>query len=949
MARKKIKIISIFLFVFFIYLSSYAAVPSVDNIIEIGKSYYFQGYYDLAIEQFNDALRINPGNLVAQEYIKRIENKNVPKKIDDFLEDVSAQYDRQQLESQPVLPKIDEALPAEIVQPASDNYTNEQQGLMDRMKQIQPTQTQKNMPMPPAENKTVFLDSAKPNKDISEQKEDDGEVKVSGSAQISVMFESDGDIEWQRSNWDLNELDWRLTSNNGWDNRTNTFDPAVYDRFQFEVDKSPEVGLGFHTNIDISPWSFVGKTDKVTVSNSLWGTDTVDIQLKYWANTGRVLNEIYYTNLLGDSISIVEGRVHDGELDAFNAASGWGNVFYIPGLEIHEEFWPLREMWFDFKTENASLRVFPAGLQDQAYTSDDILGLSNHAIYWEESPWLSAWKPGIYNSDFGGGAGAFTKGSWDDDLAWLIRDSDGVRLTNLRGITASLGLDYTTLDFSASSPKTLWDDYDDFDTINSAVRIKHLIDDNLQIAATGAGKFGLNKSNLDATNSVYGVDVTYGVDDNSKVAVEVAKSHTIIDRTSDYKTDKRGNAVKASFLYSSDGDVFNNNYFGLRPEEDSNIPLFKMGLDATHMDKGFESVLSNYRETRDDMFWSRHIHFGEPFKYHYVGLYEPTLTWDDVEPFRIGDGIDYGRDVLRLRLQGYNYLAGKMDWLFDTRHIHLTNGKYLETVSRLESEYRLTSKFTAKFLGLYYDRPKTVGGVDPYIVDAQTGDFYTNSAIEDGKNADLSTLSVGGEYKFTNRFSMWGTYEWTNDSTVAYDNFPRSLLRGGSVSSFTEDGDTFLQTANWLNSQGLYPLPPYDYFDVFKAGLNYRLTDTVGIGVDYTRNEFRGAGQIDNNMNHIGFELTYDPNENLTWYFKYVYSLWNDIDRMVDGETDIYNSHHNFFAELSYRPSEVDEFLCQYGVYTKGAVGELIFDPYGGTSEVLDTQQVVRLYYKRKF
>ena len=116
------------------------------------------------------------------------------------------------------------------------------------------------------------------------------------------------------------------------------------------------------------------------------------------------------------------------------------------------------------------------------------------------------------------------------------------------------------------------------------------------------------------------------------------------------------------------------------------------------------------------------------------------MQWEDIEPFRIGDGIDIGRDAIGLRIE-----ASWQDWLdnlFDLRNVHRANGKYIETVARDEVSWNINEKLTAKGLALYHDLPKTRAGVDPFIIDDDTGEYvvdFSADPIDDGKNPSLRT------------------------------------------------------------------------------------------------------------------------------------------------------------------------------------------------------------------
>ncbi|RKY36432.1 MAG: hypothetical protein DRP78_03645 [Candidatus Omnitrophota bacterium] len=109
-----------------------------------------------------------------------------------------------------------------------------------------------------------------------------------------------------------------------------------------------------------------------------------------------------------------------------------------------------------------------------ALTSDDPLHLSNNKIYWEESPGLASWKPGNFNSL----PKDFSQGFFDDSLAFFTRDSSGQRLTALRGISLDFFPDdQTSIELVTATPKTLWQEYSNTDTVASSLRVKHFLSD----------------------------------------------------------------------------------------------------------------------------------------------------------------------------------------------------------------------------------------------------------------------------------------------------------------------------------------------------------------------------------------------------------------------------------------------------------------------------------------
>ena len=283
------------------------------------------------------------------------------------------------------------------------------------------------------------------------------------------------------------------------------------------------------------------------------------------------------------------------------------------------------------------------------------------------------------------------------------------------------------------------------------------------------------------------------------------------------------------------------------------------------------------------------------------------------------------------------------------RNVHQTNGKFAENVARDELTYAMNERFTTKLLAIYQRMPRTHAGIDPFLFDPSTGIFDSNITIQDGMDPTIKTGSLGAEYKFTEWLALSGIWEYTNDSTVAYNNFPRSALNDSSFAAYTQENNLFLNPTSILYNQGLFPLPPYDFFNVYKSGLRINPTDKTEIYLDYTRNEYKSAGQISDDINHVGMEFSYHPTKKLGIFASYTYSRWNDINRMLAGFDKIYLGHHDFFTEFRYNASENDELALQYGVSSLTPITTVSYDPYGGSLQTLDTQHIIRCYYRRKF
>lgn len=889
----------VFLLSFLIVLFPLTIFPSSDgHLVEIGKIFLEKGYTQAAKTEFEEALSINPSNKKANMYLAQM-RKDKMSSVLDVLEGFSGETEK-------------------VTTPVEKEYFVLPADLQSREKD-------------------------RPLKRKSRAKKD-SDFTLEGEYRVSFGLES-GDVLWKRANADLNERNWRILDGDAYNHRENTFDPAVYSRIKFKIDRPQEEGWGFYSNLDFSPWSFIGKSNRITVTSS--DGDTAEIQLKYWSNSRYTVNETIYTDLTGDSFSLPEIKVIDGKIPAITIAGTTDSALEtinIPELEISREVWPVRELRFDYINGGLKLKIFPVAMEDAAYSSDDPLNLTNRHTYWEESQWLVNWQPGHYNS--GAGALDFFKGWWNDSLAFSTRDSTGTRLTALRGFSLNLNSERSMLDFTAASPKELWQDYDSFSTFQSALRGKYFCWDDLTLGFVYGSKLGYNEGALDAFNHFLGIDFNLGLGPNTGFFVEAATSRTEQDRQSDYETEKCGNSFQVSMINST-SEVFGKDYFGVLPEKE--LPFYKLRLSLTHMDEGFESALASFRETRDDTFWSRHIGFRKPFDYYFEGLDGPGLNWDGIKTFAIGDGVDYGRDTISLRIETENLLDQRLDALFDIRNVHNVNGKYIENVGRLETTYRITDKLTTKLLGIYHDLPKTIENQDPFIIDSGTEEPYENSEVEGGKDPSLKTISLGAKYDFFDWLSANFTWEYTNDSTLAYDNFGRGLLDWTAFSTYSEYDKTYRKEIFGLNEEGAFPLPPYSYFDIFKVGIELKPRDNLEIYLDYGRNEYEWAQIIDDNTNHVGFEISYLPTEKLGLYGRYVYSKCKDISELNEDSRVEKRSHHTFFSEVRLRIKEDSELIAQYGVGGIAGVAESTYSPFGGGVATLDTQHILRVYYRKKF
>lgn len=968
-----------------------------DYLCEIGEGYYLKGQYDDALHEFNKALMVNPDSPKAKSYIQKI-NLRLKSPISREAEPVKRETPKPVAKLSLPVPAKEPAEEEQYVVPAKKEIIPQRKVVpLDKAREpsIEPVQSIKKTPPPvalpeprkylpstvkepvlPALSKGQVIDLAlaKFEKELNQPvelqpiqsapdkaadrfsgKKNAGEdsaaqgLKVSGSYQLAVGGTSDG-FEWKKANGNLNERDYRVLSDAALNNRENTFDYRIFDRFRMAVDTLNPEGLNIHANITVDPWSFTGKSGKFTVTSAN-GTDTAEVELKYWSNTGRTYNDVVYTANNGDSFALPEIKVDGFKTSAVSVGTVFGGTFNIPSKNIDREFQPMRELWFDYKRDTFKFRFFPLALGNQALTSDDPLMLSNHAVYWEESPWLLKWEPGHLNS----AAGDFSRGRWSDSLAFNTRDSDLIRLTALRGFSFDyFPSDETSFKLTGASPKGLWQDYDSFDNIPAAARFKQKIGDSLQIGNTYTFRMGLNEdkgNKMDALNHAGGLDLAFSPVSGAKIESEIAISQSKQDLTSsEYKSRERGMAYHLALIGSPDRDILESSYNQINPKE-SDTSFLKARFQFTHMDKGFEPVLSSYRESRDDQFWSRHLHFRKPFARFYGDADingEPSLSWYDIAPYAIGDGIDTGRDVIGFRLEMSSF-DRRLDELFDVRNVHRTGGKYLENVARSETTYKATDKLTTKLLTIYHDVHSTYGNKDPYLVDSQTDRYYDNTNMPDGKSPSMKTVSMGANYDFFDWLSTYGVWEYSNDINAAYDAFGRGLLNSSSFETFSEYGKTYRRQTAFVYNQQYFPLPPYPFNNAYKLGITLRPAEKLEIFLDYTRNEYEYAGQISDDMNHAGIEIGFYPSKKWGIFTKYAFSQVNDLVRMNNGEGVFYESHHNFFFESRFSFSDDDQLTFQFGEFGRSPIALISTDPFQGSLGVLDTQYIYRLYYRRKF
>jgi len=778
---------------------------------------------------------------------------------------------------------------------------------------------------------------------------------IRGEIRASVgFFSPDGGAVFTRANADLNEKNYRLLSSAALDRRRNTYDPGLFSRVKVVMDTLLIPPVNMHINVTADPWSWTGKSKVLTVTGV--GGDRVNVQYLYWRNTNYTVNHILHTFINGDGIALPEIKLRKGNtVPATTVGSTFGNIFNIPETKVDFTFQPVREFWFDVKpNERTSMRFFPIAYDDQALSTDDPMRLSNNKTWWEESPWLRGWVQGGYNS----GPGDFSKGSWDRSFSFFTRDSDGRYLTALRGASMDWEPDHdTSLKATIASPKTLWEEYGQATALPGSVRLKHYFGDYFYAGVTGNMHQGFALGNLDAENYVGSFDLGFAPLEWLKITGQYSASRSWYDKTaSDYETKLAGNAFYGEIQMTSNagvepGAILRKDYFTFAPRG----PLenfYVSRLFFGRMDENFESTLSNYKETRDDAFWSRHLTF-YPSTYRYLPGQRPGASDAGLRSFALGNGLDSDRRVIGWRgdMTIYN---GRIDVTGDFRRVtQAANDAVIENVGRLQVTYQPIDPLTTKMLLIYNSMPKTTAGIDPYVINSETGEHMVNINVDDAKDPSLGTAALGAKYQLTHWAAINGVWEYSNDSqTLGEDNFSRGVLNDSSFTTYIQNGKVYRKPIPFLYSQGFFDQPPYAYHNLFKAGLQFTPMEIWHIYLDWTRNPNQFAGNVDDNMNHYGIETSIIPNKRIGFFARYTYSQWNDLDRLVFDNVVDYKGFHNFFFEARMMLKDDSLLSIQYGVgptynvQQTSSTNPTISDY---TSPVLETQHVVRVVLQKKF
>lgn len=774
-------------------------------------------------------------------------------------------------------------------------------------------------------------------------------AKIKGSIRASFGVDADNGFMFRRSNPELSERNWRVLNGDALNNYQNTYDPGIFSRIKVELDAKLQEAVSMHMNVTVDPWSFTGKSQEQTVTGS--NGDTLKVRYLSTGASTYTVDRRFMTTGKGNGVNIPELKIDGNRVPAVSATSAsWGaDRFDIAAMKLEVAFNPLRELWFDIKPgDRGTIRIFPMAYQDQALSSDDPLHLSNNMIYWEPSPWINSWQQGNFNAT----SGDFSRGQWDNTLAYSTRDGDGLRLTALRGMSVDMTpADGGTLKAVIAAPKTIWEEYSSVTAVPGSLRWKQFLGEGLFFGTTDNMHLGFADGKLDATNLVQSIDTGFLVTPNIEVNAQASRSSSSYDRTrSVNETHNRGNAYYLSVEgNTAPDDLLNKDYFGEQAPKGESV-YAKTRLFFGEMQNGFESSLSNYHATRNDSFWSRHLTF-YPSPYSRLPGTEPVNSEYDLEAFAVGNGLDYGRRVVGWRGDTV-LLEGLLKGMGDVRYVTSTNGGHVETVSRTKWEYQATDQLTTKLLLVDQELPKTMAGQDPFITDGQTGKPYDNNAVIGGEDPSVRTAALGARYEVNDQVAVNGVWEHTNDKTQGADNEPqRAFNELRNYVQYMDDGRAYRQGEPLLYAQQLFDQAPYQYFDILKTGLELKPADQWTVYLDYTHNPNKFAGNIDDNVNHYGLETCFVPTDKWGFFARYTFVKMNDLAQMVNNGQLNYQGHSNAFLEARYARTRDSKLSMQYGVGPAYSTSVSTSNPSLAYSNapVLDTQHIIRMTYEKKF
>ena len=685
----------------------------VDYYCEEGIKFYEQTEYGKAKEAFKKALLIDEDCEIARRYLVKIE------KIE------------RQMEEREKKRKVRREKKRKVEQRKGEEKIE---------KQIEQTESLLS-PFPGKEKESIYEFTQPAHyfqvEDISRKQKEAVDllnkaiypVRISGEYRIGLGVYSDGEVEWKKADADWQENNWRYLYG---DLRFNTFDPVIYNRLKVNVDAALSGNWSFGMEIVNDPWSFIGRTPEFRIYNAD-KSDYADIQLKYWGNLETTIPQTVRTHK-GNVIDIPEIKVEGGKIVPTSLSASWSDELgkgwtdsfgTISDYEFSSEYRPVRSLWVEYKGDAWKMKVFPFGGQEEALSSDDPLGLSNHHIYWEPSPWLDYWEQGQEYTATG-----WESGEWKKD--WYTEDSEHQWLRRLRGVSFAFG-DPEYGDFSLEStiatPLDVWEDYSELNALPMALRARYRLSEEWQIGTTQTGRVGYVEGSRDAYAWAGGLDIQYSPYsfENTVLSAEIARSKRKENILSSvHEQEKEDDAYKLK-LTTKIPTLFPAYYY-------EDIPL-DIDFSYTRLGEDFYAPLASYTYTRDDQAWGRYLSFF------------PRSPQD--EAVRLGDSVDIDREVYGLTLRS-RFFEGRIRPLFNYRNAHrVSDDEFIEAIYRSEIEYDILDNLQSKIVYIYEDKP------------------------EDSEGRDLSVdrTAFGLRYEWTDWLTTEAIYTYTNE----YPSFPDDL------------------------------------------------------------------------------------------------------------------------------------------------------------------------------
>ena len=690
-------------------------------------------------------------------------------------------------------------------------------------------------------------------------------LKVSGEYRMGLGIYPGGEVEWKKADADLQEDGWRYIYG---EERFNTFDPVIYNRLKLNIETSDLDNWNLGMKLVVDPWSWTGKSETIRIYNKD-KSDYADIQLKSWGNLDTTIPQTVRTHK-GNVINIPEIRIKDGKIVSTSLKGAWSDEVglgwsrdadfgIISDYPISSKFQPIRNLWTEYKTDDWKIRVFPLSGQEEALTSDDPLGLSNHHIYWEPSPWLDYWQAGVDYTKTG-----WETGEWAKD--WYAEDSEHQWLRRLRGITLAFGnpnYNNLTLETTLASPLGVWDDYSEYNALPMALRLKYKLSNEWQIGTTQTARIGYDNEKKDAFAYAGGIDIQYSPTEFTTIRAEIAHSQSEENILTDTRIVEKDDEAYKIELATKIATLLPDYY-------DEDIPL-DINLSYTHIGENFYAPLASYSYTCNDSAWGRYLSFF-------------PRSYED-EAIRIGDSIDIDRETFGITLKS-ELFDNRLRPLFNYRNANrVSDGEFIESVFRSELEYDITDNLKSKIVHLYNDRPNDI------------------------KDRDTSSSRIAGglRYKWTDWLTTEAIYTRTNE----YPEFPQDIYTWLET-KYPVNPIPPYPYYNIYKGRIIYQPYPEWSFTLDHTTNEFEFANRIADDYYYDELSYTGIEIAYKPTNRLTTRLVYRNSQ--------VANLNDYIDS--DGKDKNIENHHNVYGEVGYMINPDAYLTLQYGdlgVYTQGS------------------------------